>query len=528
MEILLLFTLSCLFFFIRPNKGFAHGYVEQPRSRSLIELGAGLANGLESTKGFPGRGPIDGRIASGNCTTGSAVCRLDEQATTRWPRQPLNGGTQTFRWRITASHGSEGWQYWITRPGWNPNERLARYMFEQIAHIPEVPMGAFPPASVTHQVNVPTDRRGYHVILAIWDNGPVGQGAFYQVIDIELNNPGAPLVPDGSLIPEHPIIPGDFPTWQSGGTYLRGNRVSWLGYVFESRSNHFSQTAQPQNDTGRWQLIGRVAPAPLPIPGQPTNLHRTNNASNSVALSWNPSVNATEYHIQRGTDLDNMSIIAAATSNTFYDTTVTPNTNYYYRVIALNANGEGSTPSETLPVFVQGETISPPPPEPEIPVTPEYPNEEHSILKPPSHLRVTAATSSSLTLVWDESGQSEATGYTLYRNGIQVATVPKGASQFTDVGLSPNTSYTYTLVTNGVSNHSNYLTVSIPTIEVPEPEIPDVPEPEIPPTPPIPSPWQPDIYYTIGDEVTYDGGLYVASMDNINSHPNTWRYLRDI
>lgn len=40
---------------------------------------------------------------------------------------------------------------------------------------------------MTHKVNVPTDRSGYHVILAVWDIDDTAN-AFYQVIDVNLKN----------------------------------------------------------------------------------------------------------------------------------------------------------------------------------------------------------------------------------------------------------------------------------------------------------------------------------------------------
>ena len=40
---------------------------------------------------------------------------------------------------------------------------------------------------LTHKINVPTDRSGYHVILAVWDVADTAN-AFYNVIDVNLIN----------------------------------------------------------------------------------------------------------------------------------------------------------------------------------------------------------------------------------------------------------------------------------------------------------------------------------------------------
>ena len=49
--------------------------------------------------------------------------------------------------------------------------------------------GARHGTSVTHEANVPTDRNGYHLILAVWEIADTGN-AFYQVIDVNLVNNG--------------------------------------------------------------------------------------------------------------------------------------------------------------------------------------------------------------------------------------------------------------------------------------------------------------------------------------------------
>ncbi|MGP2688349.1 lytic polysaccharide monooxygenase, partial [Serratia nevei] len=40
---------------------------------------------------------------------------------------------------------------------------------------------------VTHQCNIPADRSGSHVILAVWDIADTAN-AFYQAIDVNLSH----------------------------------------------------------------------------------------------------------------------------------------------------------------------------------------------------------------------------------------------------------------------------------------------------------------------------------------------------
>ena len=648
-----LFIFTCLIMvitYLKTTISHAHGYVQTPASRSLLAFGSGVANGLEAGKGFPNRGPLDGRIASANCSPGSNVCVLDQQTSTRWPRQLLNGGTQTITWRITASHASEGWQYWITRPGWNPNEPLARYMFEQIAYIPEVPLGAFPPATVSHQVPIPTDRQGYHVILAIWDNGPLGQGAFYQVIDVELNNPNAPYVPEGSLQPEFPVLTGNFPEWVARATYLRGNRVSWEGYVYEARNNHNAQSTPPSSDPVRWQIVGQLGGPGIPAATTPTNLHTVGETSHHVELRWNASSHATEYHIQRGESLQSMSIIASVPYNHFIDHTVSAGHTYLYRVLALNAAGQPSAPSDILTVTVGGShaggngggepTIPTPEPETNTPIfdqkrlhlatalngtsllepsgnqvvlwtprnqdnqiwqfnldhgshsytiqnvaedrylaevntgltlehhvtpqarwrvvptlhdtyqilnvatgrsldveggnhtangtrvimwsntgnpnqrwyfqtavtpEPEIPEIGQPVanLMPPLNLHVTGQTQTSISLAWQAPYSSHIDGYELFRDGIKLTDIPAHALAFTDHGLTPGTTYHYTLRSYAYSAESNTATGTTTQQVVQPPQPPQSNYPE----------WSATQSFLTGSRAIFNGNIYEARFN---------------
>jgi chitodextrinase len=72
----------------------------------------------------------------------------------------------------------------------------------------------------------------------------------------------------------------------------------------------------------------------------------------------------------------------------------------------------------------------------------------------PANLRVTATTANSVSLAWDSSAAAAGCtlqGYRIYRNGNQVGT-PTGAS-YTDNGLTPSTSYSYTVQAVDTSSH---------------------------------------------------------------------------
>ncbi len=51
---------------------------------------------------------------------------------------------------------------------WNPNKPLTRSDLDLVPFYVKNDGGARPGTSVTHEANVPTDRNGYHLILAVW------------------------------------------------------------------------------------------------------------------------------------------------------------------------------------------------------------------------------------------------------------------------------------------------------------------------------------------------------------------------
>ena len=72
----------------------------------------------------------------------------------------------------------------------------------------------------------------------------------------------------------------------------------------------------------------------------------------------------------------------------------------------------------------------------------------------PTGLTVTGTTSTSVSLSWNPS-TGNPTGYTVYRNGKSVGTTGgPNATTFTDLTVSPSTTYTYTVDAFSGSNHS--------------------------------------------------------------------------
>lgn len=96
----------------------------------------------------------------------------------------------------------------------------------------------------------------------------------------------------------------------------------------------------------------------MPIPSQPnpqtTYLQQGNN---KILLSWSPVVGATNYRVERSLDGVTYVLVSSPTAVQYLDTSITQNTQYWYRVAAEDTNVGGGvsnytypTPSSIIPV----------------------------------------------------------------------------------------------------------------------------------------------------------------------------------
>ncbi|MGK5509701.1 lytic polysaccharide monooxygenase [Brevibacillus formosus] len=204
------------------EKASAHGYIESPASRSyLCKTGQNTGCGqiqwepqsVEGIGSFPQSGPSDGEF-----TGAGRYPELYAQTADRWTKVTLQGGQNAFTWNLTAPHSTAEWKYYITKKDWNPNKPLARADLELFCSFQDG--GKRPPFTVTQSCNVPTDRSGYHIILAVWEIADTGM-AFYQAIDVNLINTGTGII-------EKPTVPGNVTSVSQTATSIE---LSWTKSV---------------------------------------------------------------------------------------------------------------------------------------------------------------------------------------------------------------------------------------------------------------------------------------------------------
>lgn len=220
-------SISLLTSLVFAQTAAAHGYMVDPPSRAYVcRLGKNTDCGGatyepqsvgETAKGFPAVGPADGQIASGG---NSNFAKLDIQTPTRWHRTEVLDRTIDFDWYYHAAHLTTGWEYFITKPDWNPSQPLSRASFEPTPFCTVAGNGVAPiagaagghgPAQHKHRCTLPNDRDGHHVILGAWTVADTS-AAFYNVVDVDIKAEGAPVdgwVTVGNVSPGRALLRGD-------------------------------------------------------------------------------------------------------------------------------------------------------------------------------------------------------------------------------------------------------------------------------------------------------------------------------
>ncbi|MGH1283962.1 lytic polysaccharide monooxygenase [Bacillus toyonensis] len=374
-----------------PQNAYAHGFVEKPGSRSALcspTYGALNVNcgsvmyepqSLEAPKGFPQAGPVDGQIASAGGKFGGI---LDQQTADRWFKNTITGGENTFTWKFTAPHLTSKWHYYITKIGWNPNKALTRADFEPIGTVQHD--GSAASNNVAHKINVPTDRSGYHVILAVWDVADTAN-AFYNVIDVNLINnvkpdTEAPSIPNG--IQTQKVTANSIElTWNTStdNVGVKGYQIFRNGEMIDTvpgthfidkklqPSTEYSYTVKAIDAAGNVSKESTALTVKTTVevpdteaPTQPKGLHSMGTTASSVDLMWSPSddnVGVDHYDIYREIE-GTMKKIATSNTTSYMDKNLLANTTYKYVVKAVDVAGNESVQSDISTITTKTKSAS--------------------------------------------------------------------------------------------------------------------------------------------------------------------------
>ncbi len=162
----------------------------------------------------------------------------------------------------------------------------------------------------------------------------------------------------------------------------------------------------------------------LPVPATPIDITATVQSSNTILLSWTPSINATYYTIYRSISPNGtFEVIGTTTTPTFLDTNLQPETTYYYQVNATNTSGSSSN-STTVSATTLPQTIT------------------------TTELIATTLSCNKISLTW--TAISNATTYLVFRSrnndGPFSLIATTSNTNYLDCNLISNTTYYYQII----------------------------------------------------------------------------------
>ena len=158
-------------------------------------------------------------------------------------------------------------------------------------------------------------------------------------------------------------------------------------------------------------------------PTVPGNLRVTATTTNGVSLAWDASTAATACTLQGYKIYRNGTLITTAPGTSYTDTGLAPNTAYSYTIAAVDTSSHTSAQTAAVTGTTVADSVAP---------------------SVPANLRTTLTTANSVAIAWDASTDNTGVaGYDVFRNGTKVGSPT--ATAYTDTGLAPNTTYTYTV-----------------------------------------------------------------------------------
>src|SRR5947207_2842555 len=213
------------------------------------------------------------------------------------------------------------------------------------------------------------------------------------------------------------------------GTQIATTGATSFANTGLSPSTTYSYTVAAYDAAGNLSAQSSPASATTPAPPDttppsvPTGLTASAVSSSQINLSWTASsdnVGVSGYRVYR-----NGTQIATTSATSFANTGLSPSTTYSYTVAAYDAAGNLSAQSSHATAATQSPPDTTPPPL-------------------PTELTASAVSSSQTNPTRRSSDHNVGvSGYRVYRNGTQIATT--GATSFANTGLSPSTTYSYTV-----------------------------------------------------------------------------------
>lgn len=168
-------------------------------------------------------------------------------------------------------------------------------------------------------------------------------------------------------------------------------------------------------------------------PTAPTNLTASNTTTTTTDLSWTAStdnIGVTGYDVYEG-----VAVIGSTAGTSFNVTGLSPSTNYSFTVVAKDAAGNESPPSNAVAVTTDA------PPDTEAPTI-------------PTNLTANNTTTTSTDLSWTASTDNVGViGYDVYEGVVVIGSTP--TTSFNVTGLTPSTNYSFTVVAKDAAGNES-------------------------------------------------------------------------
>jgi chitodextrinase len=227
----------------------------------------------------------------------------------------------------------------------------------------------------------------------------------------------------------HIFVNGTLRSSSPSTSYSVGSLISGVTYTFAVSAYDSAGNTSALSGSINVTTIDNV------VPSVPASLSATNTTATSITLSWaaaSDNVGVTGYRIFR-----NGSLVGTSASTVFTDNLLTSGVTYTYTVQSLDAANNISAQSQPINIITLDN------------VAPGI----------PAGLGATATSTTSINLSWTASTDNVAVaGYRIYRNGTLLTS--STSTNYTDNGLTTNTSYSYAISAYDAAGNQSSLSSS--------------------------------------------------------------------
>lgn len=220
---------------------------------------------------------------------------------------------------------------------------------------------------------------------------------------------------------------------QSGTTFTDTGRTPGTPYSYTVASYDLSIPAYNSAQSAPLSVTT------VALPTTPTNLRSTSTMPTTITLVWNASTDVGGPGLAGYKLFRDGVLIASPTGTTYTDSGLTPSKQYNYTIAAVDVQSNSSTISAPVSITTAA-----------LPTV-------------PANFQSTSSTTNSISLSWSASTAAGGVGgYKLYRGGNLIATLSAATTLYQDVGLTPNTTYSYTISAFDTANPPNSSALSAP------------------------------------------------------------------